>query len=159
VIGCAGFTARWRALIPALSSDPGETLTGIANDYERVHEIAERFRPEFTRLVPGGVGFGITGLSVWSPWNGEELSGARRGLGFVLSVGVLSVLSTWKEGDDDGAREARDHALFVGVPHESHLPRGPLFIEGVPLVIWILRPRSLRPLLTDIAQRRVNMCR
>jgi hypothetical protein len=60
---------------------------------------------------------------------------------FRLSVGIPSGLSPWT--DPAAAPAALDYALSVTVPDESHLPQGSLFLEGVPLVVGIIRPGSL----------------
>jgi hypothetical protein len=92
-----------------LSGDPTSDLTGRANDQRRVDRARARHCEAFMRL-PGVVSFGMTRLSVWS----------RRGrLEEPPSAGLL------------------DFALIVGVLDDSYLPRGPLFVEGVPVVVHV----------------------
>jgi hypothetical protein len=43
-------TARWRALLPKLSIDPGDDLAGQADGMERVRSILEASRERFQRL-------------------------------------------------------------------------------------------------------------
>src|ERR1700728_1905513 len=102
--GRAEVTALWRARIPALSTDTDSDLTGVANDEARVDRIWERHCSDFMAL-PGVVSFGKTKLRVWAQHCGEQPSERR---------GVL------------------DGALSVGVREVGSLPRGPLFVEGVP---------------------------
>jgi len=142
--GRSEVTARWCSLLRALSTDPEDDLTGLENDYERVKAVLDRYRSELQRLVPTGAGTGITGLRVWSPVSREERPDLTHADDFRLSVGVPSGLSPWT--DPPAAPAALDCALSVTVPDESHLPQGPLLLEGVPLVVGIIRPGSLLPL-------------
>jgi hypothetical protein len=142
--GRSEVTARWCSLFPALSTDPEDDLTGLENDYERVKAVLDRYRSELQRLVPTGAGTGITGLCVWSPVSRDDRPDLTSADDFRLSVGVPSGLSPWT--DPAVAPAALDCALSVAVPDESQLPQGPLFLEGVPLVVGIIRPGSLRPL-------------
>lgn len=100
----------WRARIRGLSTDPASDLSGVANDEARVRSNWDRHRAEFMG-VPGVVSFGITGLGLWAPLRGDERFGTR---------GVL------------------DGALSVGVRDVESLPRGPLFVEGVPVVVRVV---------------------
>jgi hypothetical protein len=133
----------WCALLPQLSTDFADDLTGIANDYERASEILERYRARLAGLCPNGVGTGLTGLSVWSPLSACERSAGRRLL-FGLSRGVPSGLSP--STGEESNRVQLDFALLISVRDESDLPRGPLFLEGVPLVVHVHGPGSNRPL-------------
>jgi len=108
--GRAEVMALWRARIPALSTDGSSDLTGVANDEARVARIRERYCSDFMTL-PGVVSFGMTKLWVWAQRWGEQPSERR---------GVL------------------DGALSVGVREVASLPRGPLLVEGVPVVVRIV---------------------
>jgi hypothetical protein len=108
--GRTDVAALWRARIPALSTDAASDLTGVANDEVRVDRTRERYCSEFMAL-PGVVSFGMTKLRVWAQRLGDEPSEPR---------GVL------------------DGALSVGVRDGASLPRGPLFVEGVPVVVRIV---------------------
>jgi hypothetical protein len=108
--GRADVTALWCARIFALSTDAASDLTGVANDEARVDRIRERYCSDFLAL-PGVVSFGMTKLWVWAQGRGEEPSGSR---------GLL------------------DGALSVGVRDVASLPQGPLFVEGVPLVVRVI---------------------
>jgi hypothetical protein len=118
-------TALWRDRIPALSTDAASDLTGVANDEARVDRIRERYCSDFM-AVPGVVSFGMTKLWVWAQRRGEEPSESR---------GVL------------------DGALSVGVREVASLPRGPLFVEGVPVVVRVVGvPRRVSTQRLDAAQ-------
>jgi hypothetical protein len=108
--GRAEVTALWRDRIPAVSTDAPSDLTGVANDEARVDRIRERYCSDFM-AVPGVVSFGMTKLWVWAQRRGEEASESRGALDGALSVGVREVAS---------------------------LPRGALFLEGVPVVVRVV---------------------
>ena len=130
-------TARWCALIPALSSDVADDLTGQANSKERVAEIRHRYRSELDRLHAEHVWFGITVLSLWSPDTYEDSPEFVNGSYFALSVGFPSGLAPWSAEVAADVPTSLDYALCAHVPGPSQLPRGPLFLEGVPLVVRI----------------------
>jgi hypothetical protein len=128
---------------PQLSTDSADDLTGIANDYDRAKEILERYRARLAGPAPDGVCTGLTALSVGSALSASERS-AGRGPLFAQSRGVRSGLSPWT--GEEPTRVQLDTALFIGVSDESYLARGPLFLEGVPLVVHVVRPDSIQPL-------------
>ena len=118
-------TALWRHRIPPLSTDAASDLTGVANDDARVDRIREQYCSD-SMAVPGVVSFGMTKLSVWAQHRGDEPSESR---------GVL------------------DGALSVGVRDAASLPRGPLFVEGVPVVARVVGvPRRVSPERLGAAQ-------
>ena len=93
----------------------------------------------------------MTRLSCWSPALRDDRPDLTRAGDFALSVGIPSDLSPPPPPEDRAAGWAAvDYALTVSVHHESQLPRGPLYLDGVPLVIRITRPRSVAPLETQV---------
>jgi hypothetical protein len=52
-------------------------------------------------------------------------------------TGAPSGLAPWSPELAAGAARALDYALCANVPDKEHLPSGPLFLEGVPLVVRI----------------------
>jgi hypothetical protein len=135
-------------LLPALSIDPSDDLTGQANSAERVRSILETSRARFQRLIPTGVGTGMTRLVIWAPVSRTASKTIVGGLAnMVISREVPSALAplSGNETADEG-RATLDHALMLSVPDELNLPRGALFYDGVPLVVHIIRPGSLIPL-------------
>ena len=144
-------TARWCLVLPALSTDPASDLTGRANGPERVRDVLHRYRRELQSLVPYGAGTGMTRLSCWSPALRDDRPDLTRAGDFALSVGIPSDISPPPSPEDRAAGWAAvDYALTVSVHHESQLPRGPLYLDGVPLVIRITRPRSVAPLEAQV---------
>jgi hypothetical protein len=135
--GRAEVTARWRRLIPALSSEPGDDLTGRANSLERVRAIKVRYRADLERLLPERIHFSISLLSLWSAASYEDRPDFVEDDRFALSVGAPSGLAPWSPELAAGAARALDYALCANVPDKEHLPSGPLFLEGVPLVVRI----------------------
>jgi hypothetical protein len=109
-VGSEAVTERWCSEIPALSTDPKSDLTGRTNDEDRVNRVRAGYCEAFMRL-PGVVSFGMTRLSAWSRRMGEEAPASDKLLDFAISVGVVD---------------------------ESGLPAGPLFIEGVPVVVRVV---------------------
>ncbi|HWH12191.1 MAG TPA: hypothetical protein VG165_13770 [Solirubrobacteraceae bacterium] len=147
-VGSDEVTARWRALIPALSSDIHDDLTGRANSKERVAEIRYRYRSDLDRLHAEHVRFGITVLSLWSPDTYEDSPEFVNGDYFALSVGVPSGLAPWSAEVAENVPISLDYALCAHVPGPAQLPRGPLFLEGVPLVVRIshmVQPLTSQP--------------
>jgi hypothetical protein len=141
------FGALARALLPALSTDPASDLTGRANGHERVLGVLERHRRELQSLVPNGAGTGMTRLSCWSPAARDDRPDLTHAGDFALSRGVPSGLSSLDIPEDHATGwAALDYAVSVSVPDETHLPWGPLYLDGVPVVVRIIRPRSLMPL-------------
>src|SRR6201990_2423738 len=104
-------TPRCRALIPALSSDVDDDLTGRANSRERVAEIRYRYRSDLDRLHAEHVWFGITVLSLWSPDTYEDSSEFVNGDYFALSVGVPSGLAPWSAEVAANVPISLDYAL------------------------------------------------
>jgi hypothetical protein len=99
----------WCSEIPELSSDPVGDLTGRTNDGRRVDGVRARYCVVFMGL-PGVVSFGMTRLSVWSSRAGVHAPAFPEVLDWALSVGVLD---------------------------DSYLPGGPLFVEGVAVVVRV----------------------
>jgi hypothetical protein len=149
--GRSEVTARWCLAIPAFSTDPASDLTGRANRYQRVQGILGRYRRELSRLVPTGAGAGITRLSCRSPASRDDRPDLTHANGFALSAGVPSGLPPSVPEDHETCWAALDYALMVMVPDESHLPRGAVFLQGVPLVVRIIRPGSLVPMRSHLA--------
>jgi hypothetical protein len=131
--------------MPALSTEVDSDLTGSANGYERVRAILGQYRQELQALVPEGLGTGITRLCCWAPASRTERPDLTRSGDFALCVGVPSGLSPFDPEEPPIGQVALDYAIAVTVSDESQLPRGPLFLEGVPLVVRIIRPGSLVP--------------
>ena len=105
-------TALWCSALPELaaatSSAVDPTGSPSANDQGRVDEVRERYSEELMRL-PGVIALGTTRLSLWS-----EAPEAV-----------------------PPSPEALDHAILIGVEHESNVPEGRLFLEGAPIVVQV----------------------
>jgi hypothetical protein len=144
VQGDAEMTEYWRSVVPALSVNTTDDQTDIGNDLRRTAEVRQRYMLELKHLArrQGGTSFarsGLTRLSDWSPLTSEERRTARPDSPFALCRGVPSGLS----GTSAPLEADLDFALLVSVP-PPFLPAGPLFLDGVPLVIH--RHRPVRPL-------------
>lgn len=75
---------------------------------------------------------------------------------FALSVGVPSGLAPWSAEVAPNVPSSLDYALCARVPGPAQLPRGPFFLEGVPLVILIwhrFQPLSSQPACAESAVR------
>lgn len=131
----------------AVTAEPTSDLSDTANSYHREQEILKRYRGELQGLVPMGAGTGITRLSCWSPASPTDRPELTQAEDFALSLGIPSGLSPLLAPESPATgREALDYAVAITVPGESDLPRGPLYLEGVPLVVRIIRPGSLTPM-------------
>ena len=147
-LGDPEMTERWRSVVPALSIDPADDRTGVANDGARVVAVRRRYALELKHLTRtersrGFVTSRLTRISDWSPLTDQERRGTRPGSPFVLCRGVPSGLCA----DADRRSCAHlDFAILVSVP-PPFLPGGPLVLDGAPLVV--LRIRPFRPLPGD----------
>jgi hypothetical protein len=144
-VGEANMTEYWRSVVPALSVDPDDDQTGLANDQRRAARVRQRYALELKHLArtEGGrswVASDLTRIADWSPLTEEERQLGRPHSPFVLCRGVPSgLLATASIG---GVGDL-DFAILVSVPPEF-LPAGPLILDGVALVIRGHRP--IRPL-------------
>jgi hypothetical protein len=127
-------TEYWRTIVPALSTSPGDDLTGVTNTHERVAAVRQRYVLELKHLARSGsvtaVRTGLTRIADWSALDEVERLHGRPGSPFALCRGVPS-------GRSDAVRaeaEALDFALLVSLP-PAFLPGGLLVLEGVPLVV------------------------
>jgi hypothetical protein len=147
VVGDAEMTEYWRSVIPALSVDSGDDQTDVANDRRRVASVRQLYALDLKHLTQtqrsrGFVTSSLTRISDWSQLTPEERHTSRPNSPFVLCRGVPSGLSSADRSSDDGL----DFALLVSVP-PPFLPAGPLFLDGVPVVVHGHRP--IRPLPTN----------
>jgi hypothetical protein len=146
-LGQATTRDRWLARLPALSDDLATDLTGEANDQARVGSILNARRSDLQGLRDdGAVGTGLTRLSIWKPTTCQERPTLTRDHDFALIRGVPCCHAPIAIESPEQARDALDHALALIVPDAADLPFGPLFLQGAPLVIQIIRPGSLIPL-------------
>jgi hypothetical protein len=152
VEGDVEMTEYWRSVLPALSVGSADDQTGIANDLRRAAGVRQRYMLELKHLArrEGGSAFvrsGLTRISDWSPLTSEERKTWRPDSPFALCRGVPSGLSGRASTDSEADL---DFALLVSVP-PPFLPAGPLFLDGVPVVVH--RHRPVRPLPSNADAR------
>lgn len=126
----------WRSIVPALSVAPNTDRTGTENSVRRATDVQRRYLLELKQIGrSGGVIAArseLTRISDWSPLDEEERREGRAQSPFALSRGVPSGLC--RAPRSDGWQDALDFAVMVWTVPDL-MPRGALFIDGVPLVI------------------------
>jgi hypothetical protein len=141
-------TEHWRSVVPDLSIDLAGDQTDIDNDRRRVEHVRQRYTLEL-KHVGGYKHVGMTSLTRISDWvrlTPEERKAPRPRVPFALCRGVASVLA---QPDPDRAEDGLDYAIRVQVG-PGLLPRGPLLLDGVPLVIHALAPNRPVPGNADL---------
>jgi hypothetical protein len=131
--GTIEMTEHWRSVVPDFSVELASDLTDVANDHRRVELVRQRYALELKHLggrKRSGVS-SLTRVSDWVPATAQERQTPRQGVPFALCRGIPSVLA---EVDPDRALDGLDYAILVPVGRPL-LPRGPLLLDGVPLVI------------------------
>jgi hypothetical protein len=123
----------WRSIVPALSVSPDADQTGTENSLGRVAGVQQRYLLELKRIGGGmGARSELTRVSDWSPLAELERREGRSRSPFALCRGVPSGMR--RAPRSEGWQEALDFALMVWtVP--ALMPRGALFLDGVPLII------------------------
>jgi hypothetical protein len=146
-IGDAEQTEHWRSVLPELSVDPGEDLTGVSNGLERVAAIRQQHVLEFKHLTGprgswhGSTATGLTRVSDWSALTEREQTEERLGSPFALCRGVASGLI---QRLDLPAGGDLDFAIRVSVP-PTFLPLGLLLLHGASIVVHRVRPFRTMP--------------
>lgn len=133
--GSAEMTEYWRRVVPALSVRTDEDRSDVDNDRWRVRLVRERYALELKHIGASGnlklATSRLTRLCEWSALTPQERSTGRRDSPFALCRGVPSGLSFQAHTQP---QEGLDFAVLISVPPEL-LPSGPLFLEGVPIVV------------------------
>ena len=140
-------TEYWRSIIPDIllgpPGDAGETRSTLG----KAAEVRSRYVLEIKHLGRStrssiGATTGITRTSEWSPLTPEERQNGRPGSPFALCLGIPS----GRADTDQASPGGPDFAILVHVGADL-LPKGALFLGGVPLVVH--RHRRFRPLPYD----------
>jgi hypothetical protein len=103
--------------MPSLSSDPTTDLTGSANTAVRVRRVVDRVGITMLHRCPGVVAVGVGNLRV------------ERALAERTRLPPGSVRP-----------QDKDYILSVGLRSASDAPSGPLFLDGVRLLLTVTGP-------------------
>ena len=126
-------TEHWRSVVPDLSVALDDDQTDLANDRRRAESVRQRYALELKHIggrKRGGMS-SLTRVSDWVAATPQERQARPQGVPFSLCLGVPSVFA---EPDTKRALDGLDYAILLTVG-PALLPRGPLLLDGVPLVI------------------------
>jgi hypothetical protein len=134
LLGRSDVAQRWMALVPGLTM--GGDVPGRGCSIDDVRDVMVRHRGPLAKLEREKIWFTPTLLSLWAPvdeadWT-SELSGEAD---FALSFGEPCRVTRV----DPGRSDPQGYGLCAKVPNASAMPRGALYLDGVPLVIRIWR--------------------
>lgn len=125
----------WRSIVPDLSVAPDADQTGTENSVGRVADVHQRYLLELKQIGRrGGIGAHseLTRISDWSPLDEQERGEGRPRSPFALCRGVPAGLC--RAPCSESWHDALDFGVMIWtVP--GLMPRGALFLDGVPLVI------------------------